>query len=121
MRSEETNHGYPCSLHRFCDCNDKGDAIEFENWKEYKQEVLESPHKFDINLNLCFRFDLEKKLDENEEETDEYELYLFFMKQRLGLYTPIIINYVTEEDIPEIEGFLKQHWEYLKGLWKEFS
>lgn len=121
MRLEETNHGYPCSLHRFCDCNDKGDAIEFENWKEYKQEVLESPHKFDIILNLCFRFDLEKKLDENEKETDEYELYLFFMKQRLGLYTPIIIQFVTEEDIPEIEQFLKQHWEYLKRLWKEFN
>lgn len=112
MNLKETNHSYYCSEGNYF----KRDAspATFETWRDFAEEWNISKH--DDDYNHIFRFDILKK--ENE---DKFELYLFFIKQRKGIFMAVIINQITESDMPKIEQFLRERWEYLKAQWEEFS
>jgi len=52
---------------------------------------------------------------------DRFSLHLYMMLQRKGLFTPITIKEIAENDMIEIEKYLSHCWEYLKGQWIEFD
>ena len=69
------------------------------------------------DYNHLFRFDIL----ESEETHGRFELFLFFILQRKGIFRPVWIHSITKDNLAEIETFLSQRWQYLKSQWREFS
>lgn len=115
-----TNHSYYCSTTRWDQHRDE--MAEFDCWEDFKDDWCPNGIVYDDDLIHLFRFDFQYKYeDETDDNTGPMQLLLFFMLQRKGLFVPVIVNNITEADMPEITEFLQKRWEYLKGQWAEFS
>ena len=126
MNLQGTNHSYYCSENNFYIGNSKGENFgrsEYETWEEFRDEWLgEDGVSIDVDYNLCFRFDIIQKRDPDTDDlTDGFELWLFFILQRKGIYRPVLIENIYEKDMPYIEKFLKIQFEYMKNQWKEIA
>jgi len=128
LNLKETSHSYCCSQTNYYVGNRKGENFglcEYDTWSNFKEEWLGTGDDglwIDIDYNLCFRFDiLNKRNDEDELIEGMFELWLFFILQRKGIYRPVHIKRITDQDMPEINIFLKRQWEYMEGQWAEFS
>jgi hypothetical protein len=84
----------------------------YETFADFYEEF----HDADVDLNLVFRWDLKEK-----EESGEYYLEIFQIKQRKGIFTPIHIACFDKKDIPLFQKYLKPHIEKLKSIWKPFE
>jgi hypothetical protein len=102
----------------YCSDQNWNDASAMETYKTWNGFMADN-EDMDIDLNLVFRFDVKLKNDENE--TEGYFMQLSVMQQRRGKYVPIIIETVTEEDVPSIVSYLSGHFEKMKQLWQPFS
>jgi len=87
-------------------------AQQCETW----QEFYEGEKGLDIDLNLCFRFDVKQ-----DEETGLYSAYVFIIQQRKGIYRPVTIHSVTEDDVPTMIEYLQKHYNKMQELWQPFS
>lgn len=122
LELKETNHSYYCSdSNYYVDGYDNFGLSEFESWEEFKEEWLDDDGQLDNDLNHLFRYDICKQEDYEEESTDGYMLKLYFILQRKGNFVPVHVKNIEEKDMPEIESFLKQRWEYMKSQWAEVS
>lgn len=123
MKFEETNHSYYCSENNYYVGNRSGENYgrsEYDTWNDFKEDWLYEDNTIDCDYNLCFRYDIKNKYDEDDNElSNEYELWLFFILQRKGIYRPVWIKTIEEKDILELEIFLNHQWEYMKEQWKE--
>lgn len=124
MKLQATNHSYYCSENNFYVGNSKGENFgrsEYETWEEFRDEWLgEDGVSIDVDYNLCFKFDIIQKRDPDTDDLiDGFELWLFFILQRKGIYRPVWIKNISEKDMPYIENFLKIQFEYMKNQWKE--
>ncbi len=114
LKLKNTSHSYYCSDNNYYVNGDHNfGRVEYNSWKEF-QELAEP---LDDDINHVFRFDI----TEYEEDPGHYYLELFFIKQKHGNFIPVFVHNITEDDMPEIESFLKKRWEYLKKQWIEFS
>jgi hypothetical protein len=111
LELKETNHSYYCSESNYYS-NEAYD--EFDTWEDFKFGWLDKDLTLDHDLNLCFRYDVLKY-------EDKFELDLFFIQQRKGIFYPVVIKSITEEDLSEINTFLKSAWEYHKNQWAEIN
>lgn len=116
MKLEETNHSYYCSESNYYH---NGCMHKYSNWNEFKDEWLDG--NLDDDYNHIFRFDIRRLENDDGVYTGGFELMLYMIQQRKGIFLSIWIKSITEEDMPEIEKFLKERWEYLKNQWEEFS
>ena len=122
MELKSTSHSYYCSdTNYYVSGNENHGLCEYEDWKSFKEDWLDNTLTIDDDYNHCFRFDIKEIKDDEEEPTGNFELWLFFILQRKGIYRPVWIRNITKEDMPEIEAFLKERWNYLKQQWAEFS
>lgn len=125
MELKATNHHYYSSESNYYVGNANGDnqgRCDYETWEEFKEEWLDDGKSIDDDYNHCFRFDiLEKRDDMTDEPIGGYSLWLFFILQRKGIYRPVHIETITEDNMSEIEAFLKDRWEYLKDQWSEIN
>ena len=126
MKLQSTNHSYYCSENNYFVGNHNGENYgrnEYDTWNEFKNEWLEDDCTIDCDYNLCFRYDIINKHDDelDEDIKGEYVLWLFFILQRKGIYRPILIKDFKESDIQELEKFLKCQWEYMKNQWVEIE
>lgn len=128
LQLKETNHSYYCSESNYYVGDMQGEnhgLAKCDTWLDFKETWLgggEDGLGIDIDYNLCFRFDIKKKHDDEDEEIEGvFELWLFFMQQRKGNYVPVYIKNITDQDMAEINIFLKRQWDYMKGQWSEFS
>lgn len=124
MKLQATEHSYYCSESNHYVGNQHGENFgrcEYDTWADFQKEWLDLDGvSIDMDYNLCFRFDIKQKRNpETDEPIDEFELWLFFMLQRKGIYRPVWIKHIEEKDMPEIKGFLKKQWEYMKYQWNE--
>lgn len=95
---------------------------DYDTWENFKNDWLDNDGDIDDDYNHIFRFDIIQNQDEETDELIEgYQLWLFFILQRKGIYRPVWIKNIEEKDMEEIEIFLEERWEYLKGQWIEFS
>lgn len=86
------------------------------------QDFVEMYHDADIDMNLIFRWDIEEVLDEDTDEpTGKYRAEVFLMKQRKGIFSPCVIDSVTDEELPGFLEIAKKHWAYLTDLWMPIS
>lgn len=115
LELKATDHHYYCN-----DSNYYKNGVQciYSDWQEFKDEW--EPEKLDIDYNHIFRFDIKQAEDDEGNPIDRHELYLYFMLQRKGSFVPVWIKKITQEDMAEIDAFLKMYWEYMKHQWKEF-
>lgn len=73
---------------------------------------------YDIDLNLCYRWDV-KKIEDTEGEY--YYAEIFTILQRKGVITSHYIESFTESDIPLLEEYLRPHIDKLKEIWLPFK
>lgn len=79
------------------------------------QQFYDDTAGYDVDLNLCYRWDVALGEDGN------YYAHLFTILQRKGRITAHHIDRLTESDIPLLQEYLKPHIEKLKELWKPFD
>lgn len=120
MDFKATDHSYYCEDSNYYSSNS---LAVFESWDDFKESWLNDDLWIDHDYNHCFRFDIKPlfnhELDKDYE--DRFSLHLYMMLQRKGNFIPITIKEITKENMPEIEKYLSDCWEYLKGQWIEFS
>lgn len=112
MLLKETNHEYYCSDSNYYVGNRNGEnhgLVEYDSWSDFI-----SQHYHDMDLNFLIRYDIKKN-------GDKYTLHLYFILQRKGIFAPVIIDKITEEDMDDIEDYLLCRWNYIKKMWEELS
>lgn len=85
---------------------------QFDTFAEFYQEY----HDADIDMNLVYRWDI-KKFDHQE----AYYMEIFIIRQRKGIYAPIRISRVLEEDVENVIKFLTPHLDKLRSLWEPLN
>ena len=104
-------HDYYSSDSNYTD-RDAGNS--WETWPDFYSEY--GIEITDTDMNLCFRFDIERIND-----STIYEGKIFMIHQRKGIYAPHRIMAVCEEDLPSIEKYLKVHWNKIVNIWNPIS
>jgi hypothetical protein len=89
----------------------------FDTWDKFFEEWADA----DKDMNLVFRWDILEKEDENEKGTGTYEMQVFIMGQRKGLYQSCTIHTVTEADVPAIVNYLKGYKDHLMAMWEPIN
>jgi hypothetical protein len=65
----------------------------------------------DVDMNLCFRWDVKKKDD------GTFNAEVFLMHQRKGIYAPHFIKSIEENEVDRFEKYLRLHSETILNLW----
>ena len=101
-------HPYYCSDNNF---------YSNEPRQKYKSmsDFLDDFEHMDIDLNLMFRWDIHKTEDKT------YFAEVFLMLQRKGIFKPMHISSVSEEEIPRFKKYARLHWERLNEMWNPIS
>lgn len=105
-------HDYYCSEQNYY--SREAQSI-FKTWGEHNAIYTAT----DVDLNLCFRWDV-NAYDECDGETGYY-MQLFIMHQRKGRFWPITIEHVYDEDVPSIMLYLQRNWAKMQRLWCPLS
>lgn len=120
MKLKVTDHPYYCSeTNYYVGGSNNFGKSEYDSWSDFKEEWLHSGDDsldIDSDLNYCVRFDITQN-----EDSGAKDLWLFFLLQRKGIFSPVQIRNIQDSDMAEIEKFLKRQWKYIKKMWKEFS
>lgn len=107
----ETEHDYQGALCGNYFSNDMSGT--HESWNEFK-----NVHAgfwcdgYDDTYNFVFRYDIHKR-------QELYELELCIQLQRKGIYTHLMINNITQEELDgEIKEWLSERRKYIHKLWE---
>lgn len=108
----EVEHPYHCSPHDYY--RPPSETLEYETIDEFLLEFGDS----DIDMNYVFRWDWHT--DAGESMTlDRVEI--FFIKQRKGIFMPVIVTHPSRDDEPKLRKFLEKHWHLTQKLWDPFQ
>lgn len=106
----DQNHDYYCSDSNYY--SNEG-SMEFVTLADFLDQFEDA----DIDMNLCFRWDILKY-----EETDEhYHGIIHLMLQRKGIFRPCSIERVDEESLDRFQEYLEKHYAKLQNLWSPIS
>ena len=105
-------HPYYCSEANYYSREAK---MTYKNWEDF----IDDWGSADVEYNHIFRFDV-KQYEEGENQ-GLYYAEIFVMLQRKGLFKPISIKKVSENDKDSMIELLLKHWEEVKKMWKPFS
>lgn len=118
LELKATDHSYYCSENNYyVDEHENWGRYEYDSWGDFKSKWPFINGSINDDLNHVFRFDI----TEDEDYPGTFDLWLFFILQRKGIFRPVWIKNITSDDIPEIESFLKSRWEYMKNQWAEVA
>ena len=106
IKFQNTDHDYYCANENYL----KRDMLQVYNtWSEFKETCF-----FSLEAsNLLFRYDIG---DFHYKGLEYKTLKLYFVLQRKAFFVPAHV-YIREEDMIEVEEFLKARFEYLKSIW----
>ena len=115
MHLWEVDHQYYCNQANHFAPGDRQPVTSHGNWASFLAEEGDA----DMDWNLLFRWDWQKPVDEDGDDTDEAEekLLLFFMNQRKGLYRWVEIA-VTHNDEASVIKYLRPRLQHLLRLWE---
>jgi len=85
---------------------------EYKTWSDFYEEFKDA----DIDMNLVFRWDLHKR-----EEGAPYYMQIIIIAQRKGIYIPIIIDSVYDNDVLSIKKFMEPHFKKILNIWSPLS
>lgn len=80
----------------------------YDSFKDFYDEMSE----YDVDMNLCYRFDLKHA----KNEVEPYTLQIFTILQRKGRVTAHYIEVFKESDLELLKKYLKPHQEVCKQL-----
>lgn len=72
----------------------------------------------DVDMNLCFRWDVREALDINDNPTGRFGAEVFIIHQRKGIFRPCIIKSINEIEAERFKVYLEKHLEVLMEMWK---
>lgn len=103
------NHPYYCHTSNYY----SNDAVmHFTTMTEF----LDTFEDADIDMNLCFRWDIYGPDEETSRK--QYRAEVFLMLQRKGIFKPCVISSIEEHEVERFESYLKVHAEVLKDIWR---
>ena len=74
-------------------------------------EFLDDFELCDIDMNLCFRWDIKK------DDSGKFSAEVFIIQQRKGIFKPVSICSVTEEEAERFKSYALRHLEVMKSIW----
>lgn len=105
-------HPYYCSENNYF----SNDASS--HW-DTMTEFLDEMEDADIDMNLCFRWDIKRNTDdETGEPVEGCNAEVFIMKQRKGLFSPHRIDSVNEKEAIRFREYAEKHWKVLCDMWQ---
>lgn len=110
LKEISIDHPYYCSDSNYY--SNEG-AMRFETMTEFLDEFESA----DIDMNLCFRWDLREKLREDGQPSGQYEAEVFLILQRKGIFRPCSIASVTEQEAVRFKDYALMHMEVLQKMW----
>lgn len=75
----------------------------------------------DIDMNLCFRWDVYEREDTQGNATGAYRAEVFIMLQRKGIFKPCSIKSIGEHEAARFVEYLQNHHETLHRMWNPIS
>jgi hypothetical protein len=111
LKDLAVKHDYYCNMGNYYS-NDPGET--FKTWEDFYNEF----HDADIDMNLIFRFDI--SLIDDEDIELGYEMKVFMMHQRKGIFAPHHIEKVDEKDVESILSLLSEHFKKIQNIWSPF-
>jgi hypothetical protein len=108
LMSLSVNHDYYCSDNNFYSSKVSG---KFESMTEF----LDSFECMDVDLNLCFRWDVHK----NDDGT--YSAEVFLILQRKGIFKPCFITSFKDHEVDRFVSYLQKHKSKIYSLWQPLT
>lgn len=105
------DHPYYCSDSNYYS-NDAG-----ETW-ETMTDFLAEFESCDEDMNLCFRWDIKER---DEENPGRYYAEVFIMHQRKGIFAPHHIKHINEAEAVRFRAYAERHWKVLQAIWMPIS
>lgn len=109
-------HPYYCSESNYYS-NDA--SVAFDTMTEFLDVFGDS----DVDMNLCFRWDVRDKTDLGGEEKEEGKYYaeIFIMGQRKGKFIPIFVESFEQHEVERFLEYANKHLDTLKKMWEPLS
>lgn len=104
------DHPYYCSDSNYYS-NEGG--MSFRTMTDFLDEF----EMCDVDMNLCFRWDIKKRSDCYGEGEEGYCAEVFLMLQRKGIFRPCSIGSVTEDEAIRFKTYAMKHLETIKAIW----
>ncbi|PHR58781.1 MAG: hypothetical protein COA47_10270 [Robiginitomaculum sp.] len=99
-------------------CNDSNyTCIESSKSWATMTGFLDSYEDCDIDMNLIFRWDVEKDTD----AVGGYRAEVFIMHQRKGNFAPHSIASISEDEVERFQALMLRHWAVMKQIWEPLS
>lgn len=95
-----------------------------EPHEEYETmtEFLDVYETADVDMNLCFRWDIKNRSDDDDGvKAGRYYADVFMMMQRKGIFKPVEIKHINEIEAERFMVYIQKHWETVKKLWEPLS
>lgn len=104
-------HPYYCSDSNYYS-NDG--SMNFASMSDFLDEF----ESCDVDMNLCFRWDIKKKTKCYGDDAGEgYCAEVFLMLQRKGIFRPCSIESVSEDEAVRFKAYALRHLETIKAIW----
>ena len=92
-------------------------AMQFETATDFLDCFAEA----DIDMNLCFRWDVFEREGTQGNATGTYRAEVFIMLQRKGIFKPCSIKSIGEHEVGRFVEYLHKHHEVLLRMWNPLS
>ena len=110
----EVDHPYYCHNNNYYS-NEA--AMRFETATDF----LDCFDDADVDMNLCFRWDVYEKEDSLGNKTGAYRAEVFIMLQRKGIFKPCSIRSIGEHEVGRFVEYLQKHRETLNSMWNPIA
>ena len=110
LKDLAVKHDYYSSESNYTD-KDAGEM--YETMTAY----LDNYENADVDMNLCFRWDVHEHTDDNDKGKGTYYAEVFMMHQRKGIYAPHHIRSITEDEVDRFVKYLELHSKTILNLW----
>lgn len=113
LKDLAVEHSYYCSESNYYSSKS---SLSFSTMTEFLNEFESS----DIDLNLCFRWDVKDVSEscENEEAKGvRYNAEVFLILQRKGIFLPCTIDSIVQEEVERFVKYITNHKKHLDDLW----
>ena len=104
-------HQYYCSSSNYYS-NDA--SCRYETMTDF----LDEWEPFDVDMNLCFRWDV---YSPDERETEEFTADIFIMLQRKGIFRPCSVASFKQHEVERFMDYAKKHHDRIKQIWAPFD
>ena len=84
---------------------------------ETMTDFLDEYEDADVDMNLCFRWDLHEAGEDHDTQFAE----VFMMHQRKGIFAPHHIKKWEEHELDRFRAYAEKHWQTLCAMWSPIA